>query len=124
VLRARYTQTFLWLQRYDEGLLNEPSGHTGGRIPNADEAMQALQELKQSLMARGEASELFAHLRGDGLASIVIWDKVFLVSPLIQRLKARPLLYFVVKNHPFLDGNKRSGERHFDPPDNEYVSKG
>lgn len=23
---SRYTQTFLWLQRYDEGLLNEPEG--------------------------------------------------------------------------------------------------
>ena len=27
---SRYTQTFLWLQRYDEGLLNEPQGQPGG----------------------------------------------------------------------------------------------
>lgn len=27
---ARYTQTFLWLQRYDEGLLTEPIGEPGG----------------------------------------------------------------------------------------------
>ncbi|MEY3202518.1 MAG: hypothetical protein RIR70_2068 [Pseudomonadota bacterium] len=27
---ARYTQTFLWLQRYDEGLLSVPAGSPGG----------------------------------------------------------------------------------------------
>ena len=27
---ARYTQTFLWLQRYDEGLLTAPAGSPGG----------------------------------------------------------------------------------------------
>ena len=40
---SRYTQTFLWLQRYDEGLLDEPPGQPGGTLPSADEAMQALQ---------------------------------------------------------------------------------
>jgi prophage maintenance system killer protein len=109
---SRYTQTFLWLQRYDEGLLNEPSGQIGGRLPNLDEAMQALQALKQSLLARGEASELFAYLRGDSLASILgnLEQSVFgePAYPTIES-KAAHLLYFVVKNHPFLDGNKRSG---------------
>lgn len=27
---SRYTQTFLWLQQYDEGLLSEPNGEMGG----------------------------------------------------------------------------------------------
>jgi hypothetical protein len=27
---SRYTQTFLWLQAYDEGLLEEPTGEAGG----------------------------------------------------------------------------------------------
>ncbi|MCP4608984.1 MAG: virulence RhuM family protein [Planctomycetes bacterium] len=30
---SRYTQTFLWLQQYDEGLLKEPEGQTGGISP-------------------------------------------------------------------------------------------
>jgi prophage maintenance system killer protein len=103
---SRYTQTFLWLQRYDEGLLNEPSGQAGGRLPTADEAMQALQEFKQSLMARGEATELFANLRGDSLAFGNLEQSVFgePAYPTIES-KAAHLLYFVVKNHPFLDGN-------------------
>jgi hypothetical protein len=33
---ARYTQTFLWLQRYDEGLLAEPQGSPGGVLPMLD----------------------------------------------------------------------------------------
>ncbi len=31
---ARYTQTFLWLQRYDEGLLTAPAGNPGGLLPS------------------------------------------------------------------------------------------
>ena len=109
---SRYTQTFLWLQRYDEGLLNEPSGQAGGQLPTPDVAMQAIQELKQSLIARGEATDLFAQLREDGLASILgnLEQSAFgePAYPTVES-KAAHLLYFMVKNHPFTDGNKRSG---------------
>lgn len=44
---SRYTQTFLWLQRYDEGLLNDPQGQTGGDLPTPEIAMQALQQLSK-----------------------------------------------------------------------------
>jgi len=37
---SRYNQTFLWLQRYDEGLLDEPAGQVGGSLPSADVAMR------------------------------------------------------------------------------------
>ena len=43
---SRYTQTFLWLQRYDEGMLTEPAGQRGGRLPTEGEAMAALKALK------------------------------------------------------------------------------
>lgn len=35
---TRYTQTFLLLQRYDEGLLIEPLTQAGGVLPTLDEA--------------------------------------------------------------------------------------
>jgi prophage maintenance system killer protein len=109
---SRYTRTFLWLQRYDEGLLEEPPGNPGGILPAADEAMEILNKLKQSLIKRGEATELFANPRTDGLASILgnLEQTVFgePAYPSIES-KAAHLLYFVVKNHPFSDGNKRSG---------------
>lgn len=109
---SRYTQTFLWLQRYDEGLLTDPQGTEGGTLPSAVEATQALAQLKQNLISRGEATDLFAKPRGDGLASLLgnLDQTVFgePAYPTIQS-KAAHLLYFTVKNHPFTDGNKRSG---------------
>ncbi len=109
---SRYTQTFLWLQRYDEGLLEEPPGQPGGTLPTPEAAMQALEELKQSFIARGEATDLFARPRGDGLAALLgNLDQTVFGEPAYPTIesKAAHLLYFVVKNHPFADGNKRSG---------------
>ena len=63
-------------------------------------------------MQRGEATELFAQERGDGLSSLLgnLEQSVF-GEPAYPSLesKAAHLLYFMVKNHPFTDGNKRSG---------------
>ena len=77
-----------------------------------DEARQLLAGLKQDLMRKGEATELFARERGDGLAALLgnLAQSVFgeAAYPSIEA-KAAHLLYFVIKNHPFADGNKRSG---------------
>ncbi|MDN8582251.1 RhuM family protein, partial [Eikenella corrodens] len=62
---SRYTHTFLWLQQYDEGLLQEPAGENGGSLPTPEAARQALSQLKAELIARGEASDLFARERED-----------------------------------------------------------
>lgn len=109
---ARYTQTFLLLQRYDEGLLVEPKGSSGGVLPAADEARTAIARLKSDLLARGEASELFGHEREDGLAALLgnLEQSVF-GKPAYPTVESRAahLLYFVIKNHPFSDGNKRIG---------------
>lgn len=109
---ARYTQTFLWLQRYDEGLLAVPAGSPGGVLPTLAQAHAAIARLKADLMARGEASDLFGRERGDAFAAILgnLEQTVFgePAYPSVEA-KAAHLLYFVIKNHPFSDGNKRSG---------------
>lgn len=110
---SRYTQTFLWLQQYDEGLLIEPEGQSGGRLATPEEAMASLIELKKKLKEKGEASDLFANpSRADNLAGIFgnLDQSVFgePAYPTIES-KAAHLLYFMVKDHPFTDGNKRSG---------------
>lgn len=109
----RYTQTFLWLQCYDEGLLcEEPAGQAGGQLPTAHEAIQAIKTLKQTLISRGEATEFFAQLRDDGLTSILgNLEQTVLGEPAYPTIesKAAHLLYFIIKDHPFTDGNKRSG---------------
>ncbi len=109
---ARYTQTFLLLQRYDEGLLVEPKGNPGGVLPAANEARTAIARLKSDLLARGEASDLFGREREDGLAALLgNLDQSVFGEPAYPTMesKAAHLLYFVIKNHPFSDGNKRIG---------------
>lgn len=108
---AHYAQTFLLLQRYDEGLLSDPEVQAGGRLPSLETARSALNELKAELMGRGEATELFARDRSDGLASLLgNLDQSVFGEPAYPSIesKAAHLLYFVIKNHPFADGNKRS----------------
>ena len=109
---VRYTQTFLWLQRYDEGLLTDPRGHAGGELPPVAEARAGIATLKADLMAKGQASALFGNEREDGLAALLgNLDQTVFGEPAYPTLESRAahLLYFVVKNHPFSDGNKRIG---------------
>jgi len=109
---TRYAQTFLLLQRYDEGLLTDPPSQTGGLLPKYGQAMVSLQTLKTSLIERGEATHLFAQERGDAFAALLgNLDQTVFGDPAYPtvELKAAHLLYFVIKNHPFSDGNKRSG---------------
>lgn len=109
---SRYTQTFLLLQRYDEGLLSDPQGTVGGTMASLDEVRGSIARLKKELLSRGEASDLFGLERDHTLAAILgsLDQSAFgePVYPTIER-KAAHLLYFIIKNHPFADGNKRIG---------------
>lgn len=109
---SRYAHTFLLLQRYDEGLLTEPPQQSGGLLPGVQEARQSLAQLKRDLLQKGEATDLFAKERGDGLDALLgNLDQSVFGEPAYPSVesKAAHLLYFVIKNHPFADGNKRSG---------------
>lgn len=79
---SRYTQTFLWLQQYDEGLLNEPRGENGGTLPTVGEARQALAGLKAQLVSRGEATDLLpANAATAWKPCWAIWNKPCSASP-------------------------------------------
>lgn len=109
---TRYAQTFLLLQRYDEGLLTDPHTQSGGKLPSLTETRAALAQLKADLISRGEATALFAQERGDGLDALLgNLDQTVFGEPAYPSVEAKAahLLYFVIKNHPFSDGNKRSG---------------
>ena len=81
-------------------------------VTEQEQVLPAIAELKQALIAKGEATELFAQLRGDGLASALgtleqgFGDEWFYPN---VASRAAHLLYFVIKNHPLADGNKRTG---------------
>jgi prophage maintenance system killer protein len=109
---TRYTYTFLWLQRYDDGLLTAPAGEPGGVLPTLEQARHAISTLKADLMTRGEAGTLFGVERDDALAAILgNLDQSVFGEPAYPSVEAKAahLLYFVIKNHPLADGNKRSG---------------
>jgi prophage maintenance system killer protein len=108
-----YAKTWRLLLDYDEGRLTVPEGARPARgVLHLDEARRALDALADELRQRGEASELFARDRGDGLAAILgNIEQTMFGEPLYKTREERAahLLYFVIKNHPFSDGNKRSG---------------
>ena len=70
-------------------------------------------------MARGEATELFAQEREQGLSSLLgNLDQSVFGGPAYPSIEAKAahLLYFVIKNHPFSDGNPAPSFGEY-PPD-------
>jgi len=69
--------------------------------------------LRAALACRGEATSLFWQERGEGLAGILgSIEQTFDRAPLYPSAQIRAahlLYYFVIKDHPFSDGNKRIG---------------
>lgn len=108
-----YARSWSLLQGYDEQSLGETSQRQNDmRALVLEDALAAIAQLKAELIARGEATALFGQLRGDGLASSIatieqgFGDEWFYPN---VASRAAHLLYFVIKNHPLADGNKRTG---------------
>ncbi|MFA4920287.1 MAG: virulence protein RhuM/Fic/DOC family protein [Thermodesulfovibrionales bacterium] len=108
-----YARTWRLLLQYDEDTLLIPAGCQPARgVLEYDFARQAIFELKQELKGRGDATDLFGSERGDALAAILGNIEQTMFGETLYRTreeKAAHLLYFVIKDHPFLDGNKRIG---------------
>ncbi len=110
---TEYTHSFALLNQYDTG--NFPTGGLNEHVVdciNPQEAMQAIDRLRAQLMDQKEATVLFGNPKDDGfigiLGSIVQSFGGAYLYPSIEE-QAAHLLYFIVKNHPFTDGNKRIG---------------
>ena len=108
-----FASTWFSLDAYDRSRL-PIHGWNKERVEiTAIELIEAITNLKTDLIAKGEATEFFAQEKQTGvLAGIVgnVMQTVFGEDayPTVEE-KAAHLLYFIVKNHPFTDGNKRSG---------------
>lgn len=109
----RYARAWQLLWQYDENSLALPAKkETAGVAIHFDAARQAIAALRQNLITKGEATDIFGNERGDGLAGILgAIRQIFGGQDLYPSVeeKAAHLLYFVIKDHPFTDGNKRIG---------------
>lgn len=112
-LVSRYAKTWRLLLEYDEDRLVLPPGCQPARgVLDYDRAAVAIAQIKNELMECNEATPLFGQQRGEALQGILgsIEQTMFGESLYRSREeKAANLLYFVIKDHPFSDGNKRIG---------------
>jgi death-on-curing family protein len=108
-----YTQSFILLNRFDSNNLSgEKLNENITYAIKYNDAINAIEELKKQLIKKKEASALFGNQKdknfGGILNSVVqTFDGNYLYSSIEEQ--AAHLLYFVIKNHPFTDGNKRIG---------------
>jgi hypothetical protein len=109
-----YTRAWRLLLEYDEGrLAGAPSlpGTEAFRLTLAV-ARELIAGLRTALADREQAGSLFGQEHGGQLSAILgAIEQTFDGRPLYPsvQLRAAHLLYFVIKDHPFADGNKRIG---------------
>ncbi len=110
---SSYTQSFMLLNRFDSSnLSSEKLNENVTYEINYTEAREAIGELKKHLVKKKEATDLFGKEMNESfrssLKSIVQTYGGQFLYPSIEQ-QAAHLLYFVIKNHSFADGNKRIG---------------
>jgi death-on-curing family protein len=109
---TEYANTWAILQQYDEDKLQTQKTAKVKNILDYNVSHEAILTLKDDLIKKKEASDLFGREREEALKSILgNINQSFGGKELYPSIeeKASHLIYFVIKNHPFTDGNKRIG---------------
>ena len=105
---TKYSPSFKALKEYDEGHISFTKGKKATKIITEAEGLKIIKELKKSV----KGDELFGKPRGNAfessLSAIIQTFDDKDVYPSISE-KAANLLYLIIKDHPFYDGNKRIG---------------
>lgn len=108
-----FADTWFSLDAYDKEML-APAKVSKKKVQlTAQELSDSLVVLKKELMKKREATENFGQERNREALEGIVGNVMQsfggqAVYPSVES-KAAHLLYFVIKNHPFIDGNKRSG---------------
>ena len=110
---TNYAQSFILLNRFDSNNLHpEQLNENISYEIKYPEAAAAIAELKKQLLNKKEATDLFGNQKDESfkgvLGNIVQSFGGQYLYPSIEE-QAANLLYLVIKNHPFSDGNKRIG---------------
>jgi prophage maintenance system killer protein len=111
-LLGDYSKTLTLLEQYDTEKVVLSKKGKGGFVLDYTVAINVISEIKKELTSKKEASEFFGQENGEKLKGLIgtihqTFDKKELY-PSIEE-KAAHLLYFIIKDHPFVHGNKRSG---------------
>jgi len=109
----RYARSWRILRAYDEDQLSSAPDQTSAPIASLDitTARATILTLRDDMLARGENPGMFGQERDDALESILLnIEQTWAGEPLYPTIESRAshLLYFVVKDHPLSDGNKRT----------------
>jgi len=108
-----FATTWLSLESYDKDKLPKNGATKKQVLFTAEELQKALMELRQELISKKQAAEIFGQEISKGFVEGIVGNVFQSFNKkdvyLTVEEKAAHLLYFIVKNHPFVDGNKRSG---------------
>ncbi len=110
---SNYTQSFVLLNKFDShNLSTEKLNENITYEIKYIEANEAITELKKQLISKTEATQLFGNQKDDSFKGILgnivqSFGGEYLYKSIEEQ--AAHLLYFIIKNHPFSDGNKRIG---------------
>ena len=112
-LIKEFASTWVSLDDYDKGALTLIGSTKKSVKLTGSELSDAIASLRSELIKKGETTEIFAQERKRGSIEGIVGNVMQsfggkAVYATIE-VKAAHLLYFMVKNHPFTDGNKRSG---------------
>lgn len=108
----RYSKTWKVLGQYDEGKIEIKKPKKAKFTLNYYKCREIIDELREDLINKKIAGDLFGSERSHQLEGIIgnlyqTFDGNELYNSIEE--KAAHLLYFVIKDHPFSDGNKRIG---------------
>lgn len=105
---SKYSPSFKALKEYDEGYISFSKGKKATKTISYENSLKIIGELKKSI----KGDDLFGKPRGKSFDSSLgaitqTFDghDVYLTTS----EKAANLLYLIIKDHPFYDGNKRIG---------------
>jgi len=107
-----YSKTLTLLEQYDTEKLQLSRAGKGKFVLLHEESARIIAELKKELFVKKEASDFFGQEYGEKFKGILgNIRQTFGGKELYYSLeeKAAHLLYFIIKDHPFADGNKRIG---------------
>jgi len=109
-LLGEYSKTLSILEQYDKRKIKKAKGQKGKFVLSYDNCKDIIIKIKENLMTKKEASNFFGiEVEKKFESAIENLRQTFAKKELYRTIeeKAAHLLYLTIKDHPFIDGNKR-----------------